>query len=162
LRGPAGLELKLTMPSGDIGRAAHVRRAMPAFLTLRDGEGKALATAMLPRAGRDSLAPNPIVVGPGNDTAWQAARRLRGGPDRLRLYRLVTALGHGCTVVAPSLIPHQPGGRSAPGLPEAVWRESGRRGRLLVSGTAARFRLGRRHVADRLEQSGFQQGERRS
>jgi hypothetical protein len=50
----------------DIGRAAHIRRAMPAFLTLRDGEGKALATAMLPQAGRDSLVPNPIVVGPGN------------------------------------------------------------------------------------------------
>ena len=50
----------------DIGSAAHIRRAMPAFLTLRDGEGKALATAMLPQAGRDSLVPNPIVVGPGN------------------------------------------------------------------------------------------------
>ena len=32
----------------DIGREAHIRRTMPVFLTLRDGEGNALATAMLP------------------------------------------------------------------------------------------------------------------
>ena len=39
----------------DIGRAAHIRRAMPVFLTLRDAEGNALATAMLPQpAGQDS------------------------------------------------------------------------------------------------------------
>ena len=55
----------------DIGRAAHVRRTMPVFLTLRDAEGNALATAMLspPRlqaARRDDLACSPIVVGPGN------------------------------------------------------------------------------------------------
>ena len=52
----------------DIGREAHVRRAMPVFLTLRDGEGNALATAMLPpqQAGRDSPALAPLVVGPGN------------------------------------------------------------------------------------------------
>ena len=53
----------------DIGRAAHIRRAMPVFLTLRDAEGTALATAMLPpqqAAGRDSRACNPMVVGPGN------------------------------------------------------------------------------------------------
>jgi len=55
----------------DIGRAAHIRRAMPVFLTLRDGEGTALATAMLPpqrqqAAGRDDVAICPMVVGPGN------------------------------------------------------------------------------------------------
>ena len=53
----------------DIGRAAHIRRAMPVFLTLRDGEGNALATAMLPpqqAAGRDDVALCPMVVGPGN------------------------------------------------------------------------------------------------
>ncbi len=32
----------------DIGLSAHVQRAMPLFLTLRDAEGNALATAMLP------------------------------------------------------------------------------------------------------------------
>ena len=52
----------------DIGRAAHIRRTMPVFLTLRDGEGTALATAMLPpqQAGRDGPAICPMVVGPGN------------------------------------------------------------------------------------------------
>jgi hypothetical protein len=53
----------------DIGRAAHVRRTMPVFLTLRDGDGTPLATAMLPPqqpVGRDSLAVCPMVVGPGN------------------------------------------------------------------------------------------------
>ena len=52
----------------DIGREAHIRRAMPVLLTLRDGEGTALATAMLPpqQAGRDGPACSPMVVGPGN------------------------------------------------------------------------------------------------
>jgi hypothetical protein len=55
----------------DIGRAAHIRRTMPVFLTLRDGEGNALATAMLPpqrlqAAGRDDVALCPMVVGAGN------------------------------------------------------------------------------------------------
>ncbi len=54
----------------DIGRAAHIRRTMPVFLTLRDGEGSALATAMLPpprqAAGRDDVAICPMVVGAGN------------------------------------------------------------------------------------------------
>jgi hypothetical protein len=42
---------------------------MPVFLTLRDAEGTALATAMLPpqQAGRDGPAAcSPMVVGPGN------------------------------------------------------------------------------------------------
>ncbi len=52
----------------DIGRGAHIRRAMPVFLTLRDAEGNALATAMLlpQQAGRDNPALSPMVVGPGN------------------------------------------------------------------------------------------------
>ena len=52
----------------DIGRAAHIRRTMPIFLTLRDGEGTALATAMLPprSAGLEGPAMRPIVAGPGN------------------------------------------------------------------------------------------------
>ena len=37
----------------NIGLNAHIQRAMPIFLTLRDNEGTALATAMLPPAGRD-------------------------------------------------------------------------------------------------------------
>lgn len=50
----------------DIGRTAYIRRAMPVFLTLRDGEGNALATAMVPQAGRASPALSPLVVGHGN------------------------------------------------------------------------------------------------
>src|SRR5258706_5033466 len=37
----------------DIGLEAHVQREMPLFLTLRDGEGNALTTAMLPPGGKD-------------------------------------------------------------------------------------------------------------
>ena len=63
----------------DIGRAAHVRRTMPVFLTLRDGEGNALATAMLspPRlqaAGRDGPACSAMVVGPGNSDPYPEHR----------------------------------------------------------------------------------------
>ena len=37
----------------DIGLKAHVEREMPLFLTLRDREGNALTTAMLPPGGKD-------------------------------------------------------------------------------------------------------------
>ena len=45
-------------PSGsyieqNIGLKAHLQRVMPVFLTLRDQEGKGLATAMLPPPGED-------------------------------------------------------------------------------------------------------------
>ena len=68
----------------DIGREAHIRRTMPVFLTLRDGEGNALATAMLPQrlqaAGRDDVAICPMVVGSGNSDPypehWEAIRSL--------------------------------------------------------------------------------------
>lgn len=58
-------------PSGsfierDIGLKDHVSRDMPVFLTLRDGEGNGLATAMLPPDGPSSIAVSTIVVGPGN------------------------------------------------------------------------------------------------
>src|ERR1700728_2342609 len=36
----------------DINKEAHIRRAMPLFLTLRNQDGKALATAMLPPKGK--------------------------------------------------------------------------------------------------------------
>jgi len=48
----------------DIGKEAHIQRTMPLFLTLRDMEGRALATAMLPPGGKSGGA--CIVVGPGN------------------------------------------------------------------------------------------------
>jgi hypothetical protein len=50
----------------DIGLKAHLQNSMPLFLTLRDAEGKALATAMLPPNGRESVTFRPIIVGPSN------------------------------------------------------------------------------------------------
>ena len=61
----------------DIGWAAHIRRTMPVFLTLRDGDGNALATAMLQleqAAGRNSPAVCPMVVGPGNSDPYPEHR----------------------------------------------------------------------------------------
>jgi hypothetical protein len=60
---------KPTSPSfieRDIGLKAHVKRAMPLFLTLRDREGNALATAMLPPQGRNEPSFRTIIVGPEN------------------------------------------------------------------------------------------------
>src|SRR5437868_7922619 len=50
----------------NIGLDAHIQRAMPIFLTLRDNEGTALATAMLPPTGQTEREFRPIIVGPGN------------------------------------------------------------------------------------------------
>ena len=50
----------------DIGLKSHIQRTMPMFLTLRDGEGSALATAMLPPCGRDDATFRVIIVGPEN------------------------------------------------------------------------------------------------
>ena len=48
----------------DIGKEAYIQRTMPLFLTLRDEDGLALVTAMLPPNGRPDGA--CIVVGRGN------------------------------------------------------------------------------------------------
>jgi hypothetical protein len=53
----------------EIGLKAHVQRTMPLFLTLRDGEGNGLATAMLPPEGGGSGF-RTIIVGPGNDDPY--------------------------------------------------------------------------------------------
>lgn len=50
----------------EIGLKAHLQRAMPLFLTLRDSEGKALVTAMLPPGGKTDPAFRMIIVGPDN------------------------------------------------------------------------------------------------
>jgi hypothetical protein len=50
----------------EIGLKAHIQREMPLFLTLRDGEGNPVATAMLPPGGKDDRSFRPIIVGPGN------------------------------------------------------------------------------------------------
>lgn len=53
----------------DIGLADYIRKAMPVFATLRDAEGKGLATAMLPkRAQIDEFT--CIVVGPSNNDPY--------------------------------------------------------------------------------------------
>lgn len=49
-----------------IGLEAHIKREMPLFLTLRDAEGTALATAMLPPGGKPSNSFSIIIVGPDN------------------------------------------------------------------------------------------------
>ena len=48
----------------DIGLNAHLLRAMPIFLTLRDGEGAALANAVLPPEGKSPGIDHSVLVGP--------------------------------------------------------------------------------------------------
>lgn len=50
----------------NIGLKGHIQRSMPIFLTLRDGEGASLVTAMLPPTGGNEKSFRPIVVGPAN------------------------------------------------------------------------------------------------
>ena len=50
----------------NIGLNAHVQRVMPLFLTLRDAEGNALVTAMLPPGGRHGPTFRIIIVGREN------------------------------------------------------------------------------------------------
>ena len=54
----------------NIGLKAHIQRAMPLFLTLRDREGKALVTAMLPPGGKEDKVFRPIVVGDSNSDPY--------------------------------------------------------------------------------------------
>jgi hypothetical protein len=56
----------------DIGLSAHLSREMPLFLTLRDREGNALATAMLPPQGRNEPSFRIIIVGPANSDPYPA------------------------------------------------------------------------------------------
>ncbi|MDD9917253.1 MAG: hypothetical protein OXT01_21600 [Rhodospirillaceae bacterium] len=50
----------------NIGLKAHIQRAMPLFLTLRDNDGDGLATAMLPPGGQSAPNFKIIIVGKGN------------------------------------------------------------------------------------------------
>jgi hypothetical protein len=56
----------------DIGLAAHLQNTMPWFLTLRDSEGNALATAMLPPRAASDASFRTIVVGPANGDPYPA------------------------------------------------------------------------------------------
>ena len=50
----------------EIGLKSHIQREMPLFLTLRDADGAALVTAMLPPSGTADPAFRMIVVGANN------------------------------------------------------------------------------------------------
>jgi hypothetical protein len=54
----------------DIGLKAHIQRAMPLFLTLRDAEGGPLVTAMLPPEGRETSSFRIIIVGAANQDPY--------------------------------------------------------------------------------------------
>jgi len=81
----------------NIGLKAHIQRSMPWFLTLRDREGKALVTAMLPSGGKEERGFRPIIVGFANADPYKehaaAIRTLANhfgltlDPDRCFPYR---------------------------------------------------------------------------
>lgn len=50
----------------NIGLKGHIERSMPRFLTLRDNEGTALVTAMLPPEGLDIRSLRPVIVAKSN------------------------------------------------------------------------------------------------
>lgn len=54
----------------EIGLKAHIQREMPLFVTLRDEDGKAHVTAMLPPGGKEGG--RVIVVGPANADPYPA------------------------------------------------------------------------------------------
>jgi hypothetical protein len=54
----------------EIGLKAHVAQVMPMFLTLRDGDGRALVTAMLPPGGCVDASFRCIIVGPKNEDPY--------------------------------------------------------------------------------------------
>jgi hypothetical protein len=54
----------------DIGLKDHIAHNTPIFLTLRDGEGNALATAMLSRDVVNGAPRRAIIVGPENADPW--------------------------------------------------------------------------------------------
>lgn len=53
-----------------IGRKDYVARVMPRFVTLRNNEGTALVTAMLPPEGKTEREMRPIVVGRSNSDPY--------------------------------------------------------------------------------------------
>lgn len=78
----------------EIGLKDHIQKTMPLFATLRDGEGEALATAMLPPGGQERAGFRTIVVGPDNSDPYAAhgeaiqalARHFGISLDRARCY----------------------------------------------------------------------------
>ncbi len=90
----------------DIGRAAHIRRIMPVFLTLRDEEGVPLVTAMLPPVRPADLGFRPILVGQANgdpypqhrDAIDTLGRHVGVTLDRARCYPYRRASGQNLTL----------------------------------------------------------------
>jgi hypothetical protein len=56
----------------EIGLNAHLQREMPWFLTLRDGDGAPLASAMVQPRGREDRAFMPVIVGAKNSDPYAA------------------------------------------------------------------------------------------
>ncbi len=56
----------------NIGLKAHIQRAMPLFITLRNRDGLPLVTAMLPPGAREDKTFRPIVVGEANGDPYPA------------------------------------------------------------------------------------------
>jgi len=54
----------------NIGLKSHIARVMPCFLTLRDSEGTALVTVMLPPEGQDEDDLCPVIVGKANSDPY--------------------------------------------------------------------------------------------
>jgi hypothetical protein len=54
-----------------IGLKDYIKRSMPMFVTLRDNEGKALVTGMLPPGGKALPGFRPIIVGPSNGDPYR-------------------------------------------------------------------------------------------
>jgi hypothetical protein len=54
----------------NIGLQAHIQREMPLFLTLRNAEGDALVTAMLPPRDRNHPSFRIIIVGKSNSDPY--------------------------------------------------------------------------------------------
>jgi hypothetical protein len=74
----------------DIGRRDHIQREMPLFATLRNDNGDALATAMLPPGGKPDPSFTSIIVGPKNSdpfTDYRAAIDALGKHFGLQLDR---------------------------------------------------------------------------
>lgn len=70
----------------NIGLEAHIQRAMPLFLTLRDASGNGLATAMLPPRGHDDPTFRIIIVGPRNEDPYpEHAEAIRALGDHFGL-----------------------------------------------------------------------------
>ncbi|MGE0698662.1 MAG: hypothetical protein AB7O57_06160 [Hyphomicrobiaceae bacterium] len=56
----------------NIGLKDHIQRSMPLFVTLRDKEGKALVTGMLPPGGKAQPGFRSIIVGKANADPYPA------------------------------------------------------------------------------------------